>query len=227
METNDYKKFKFFKWNRNINPANVKDKVNLISEFGWDKSQLILVSKDFEIGKGQHRFLACKELGLPIFYQIDNNLTEERVKRLNSTSKKWLLTDFIDSNAKKGSNEYLYLSDFIKEYKVSQSCAVVVVPKFEVNSSDIRKGKSFEIAPNCIEIVEFLLNAKKTCSFWQSAYFTRAVKHLFNKANKSDIIRISELISTVPQTTSTIAYLTVFENILNRWRRDDKKIKLT
>jgi hypothetical protein len=227
METNDYKKFKFYKWNRNINPANVNDKVKLISEFGWDKSQSILVSKDFEIGDGQHRFLACKELGLPIVYKIDGDLTEERVKRLNSTSKRWVLNDFIDSNAKKGIKEYNYLSDVIKKYKISQSCAVVVVPKIELKANEMRNGKSFDIDQNAVAILEFLLNAKKTCSFWQSAYFTRAVKHLFNKVNKSDISRISELISTIPQATSTIAYLTIFENILNRWRRDDKKVKLT
>lgn len=47
----------------------------------------------FRITEGHHRFLACKSLGLPIKYIIDNRITLDKAIELSDTTSKWTETD--------------------------------------------------------------------------------------------------------------------------------------
>ncbi len=139
METNDYKKFKFFNWNREIDESNIKNKIKLIKQNGYEPTQPILVSSKFEIWDGQHRFIACKRLGVPVHFKITDDMSEERIKMINSNTRRWDLTDNITSNAKKGMHEYQFILDIMKDYHLHQTTAIIIATKTEITASDIRK----------------------------------------------------------------------------------------
>ncbi len=103
MTTIDYDRFKFKEDNREINIGLVTRIVKSINEIGYDSSKPIKVNKDMEIIDGQHRFLACKQLGLPILYDISKNADDHRTLiLLNANQEPWRTGDYVYSWAKTG-----------------------------------------------------------------------------------------------------------------------------
>ena len=72
----------------------------------------IMVDADMRIIDGQHRFYACKELGLPIYYVVKNDVDPEQAMiTLNQTSKKWEMMDWLRYRANKNGGCYKMLLD--------------------------------------------------------------------------------------------------------------------
>lgn len=114
--TMDYGKFNILDWNRDINRKHVEE-----LKLSIDKGEYInpiLVNKNYEILDGQHRFIAKKELGLPIQYIIETNDDDHRdaIKTLNSKSLSWKISDYVDAYAKDGNENYQMILELKKSY---------------------------------------------------------------------------------------------------------------
>jgi hypothetical protein len=71
---------------------------------------------------GQHRFLAAKELGLPIYYIINWGGSLSDTRKVNSTQKGWTLLDFARSYADSGREAYkVFLRMYEKYPKITPS----------------------------------------------------------------------------------------------------------
>lgn len=68
QETKEYEKFTFLSTNRPVQRNHVNKLKKSLSEYGFLESQPITVTEDYKILDGQHRFIACKEMGIPIKY---------------------------------------------------------------------------------------------------------------------------------------------------------------
>lgn len=93
-ETMDYGKFKFVEGNRDVRHANKI--IKSIQEIGLLMSP-ILVNERFGIIDGQGSFLACKALGLPVRYVIQNGIGVKEAQYLNKFQTNWKLDDYIHS----------------------------------------------------------------------------------------------------------------------------------
>jgi hypothetical protein len=116
--TRHYNKFKLINFNREINEKHVK---KLVKSMQVQYLPIpILVNKNMEIIDGQHRFTACQQLGLPIYYAI---MLEEKsvdlIQRINSLSKAWKLTDYHRAYVIQGQQEYIKLNNLLKKYDIS------------------------------------------------------------------------------------------------------------
>ena len=100
METYNYSQFKFNDKNRSISNKNVTDIKNSITQVGFIKQRAILVNKDNIIIDGHHRFLALKELNMPIIYEVEREISQKEMILLNSCQRTWTLEDFIRLYAK-------------------------------------------------------------------------------------------------------------------------------
>lgn len=126
--TTDYDIFNFLTGNRTINANNVKKLKESISENGYKKSQPIIVNKDFEIIDGQHRFIACEELKLPIYFTIERE-DEDSIKLtqdLNKNQKNWGLIDYIKSYVDRGYQDYINFLRFVEDRNLSVTTAIVL-----------------------------------------------------------------------------------------------------
>lgn len=112
--TKNYKQFKFVEGNRDIDHVNkIIKSIQIVGLF----VQPILVNQRMEIIDGQHRFSACKELELPIYYIVQDDVGLEEVKALNMASKNWSTKDFIKSYATGNHQvDYVYLQQLMKAY---------------------------------------------------------------------------------------------------------------
>lgn len=128
FSTTDYDIFNFLTGNRTINANNVKKLKESISENGYKKSQPIIVNQDFEIIDGQHRFTACEELKLPIYFTIERE-DEDSIKLtqdLNKNQKNWGLIDYIKSYADRGYQDYINLLNFVEDRNLNMTTVMVL-----------------------------------------------------------------------------------------------------
>lgn len=126
--TTDYDIFNFLTGNRTINANNVKKLKESINENGYKKSQPIIVNQDFEIIDGQHRFVACEELKLPIYFTIERE-DEDSIKLtqdLNKNQKNWGLIDYIKSYVDRGYQDYINFLRFVEDRNLSVTTAIVL-----------------------------------------------------------------------------------------------------
>lgn len=110
--TYDYGWFKFIDGNRKTDHVKA-----LIESFQKrDVPNAILCNEYGEIIDGQNRFLARKELGLPILYYCVEGLNIYDVASLNSYGKNWGTKEFIQMWADLGNENYRKIFEFRKIY---------------------------------------------------------------------------------------------------------------
>jgi ParB-like chromosome segregation protein Spo0J len=92
--TKDYNIFKFDSMNREIDERHVKRLVTSFEKKYVEKP--IIVNQNIVIMDGQHTFLALKQLGLEISYNIHHGMTIDDVPVLNGNQKAWTFHHYLD-----------------------------------------------------------------------------------------------------------------------------------
>lgn len=111
--------------NRDITRTHVDRLKEIIREKGYCKAFPIIVDEDGFIIDGQHRFLACKELGIepPIFVEKSFDI----VPILNSTQLKWGTKDYVKYYAEKDYPDYVILRRICISKKITPSAAFNII----------------------------------------------------------------------------------------------------
>lgn len=123
--TKDYEKFNVFSYNR---PIDIKHVNALKASFKAHPDLFlhpIVVNPEFEIVDGQHRFEAAKQLGLEIWYVIDESYVPEKLQVVNNVQIEWSLQDYINYWAAQGHEEYQKINQFCKENNVGLNIALI------------------------------------------------------------------------------------------------------
>ena len=60
----------------------------------------IIVNEKMEVCEGQHRLEAYRSLGMPITYIIKEGLNICDIRKMNSTSRKWTMEEYMISHVK-------------------------------------------------------------------------------------------------------------------------------
>lgn len=98
--------FKFDPLNRTIKARKlIKLKESIARTNG--NLQAVLIDRDGNIIDGQHRYVACKTLGLPVRYTIaDVDYKSSDMLELNNNSSGWVTSDFAEYHAKHKNPNY-------------------------------------------------------------------------------------------------------------------------
>jgi hypothetical protein len=84
----------------------------------------ILVNDEGVVLDGQHRLVAAKSLGLPVYYRIESEvhhgpaITMQDVATINSTSRGWSGPSYLHSYAKQGLADYVFMQNFMREHRI-------------------------------------------------------------------------------------------------------------
>ena len=114
MSTFKYELFSFIDGNRDIDH---EDRIEKSIRKSGLLVQPILVNQQMQIIEGQNRFQCCKNLGLPIYYVVQEDIGLEEVKSLNSASKNWTTKNYIHSFAAGNRQlDYVYVEQLMKAY---------------------------------------------------------------------------------------------------------------
>ena len=113
--TRDYKMFKTLEGNRDVLEARKQKVENSIKKYGYIPIPIV-VNERYEIIDGQARFEVFRELGLPICYCVIPGLGIEECIGLNVTQTSWTMTDYINSYASLGNENYVRLKQVMELY---------------------------------------------------------------------------------------------------------------
>lgn len=163
QQTTEYGKFNFLSNNRKVDQAHVNNIKKAMEENGnLTKVVPVLVNQKMEIIDGQHRFQACKELGLPVYYTMVSGLSVHEARSMNILQKNWTLGDFAKSYADSGNvnyRRYLVLKD---TYGFSDSITLASCKELSLTDrSGYRGYKSFKAGDLTVTDEQFA-DAKET-----------------------------------------------------------------
>lgn len=124
-KTSDYNKFKFLDLNRSLDRRCINALKNSILKNGYIGSP-ILVNDKYEILDGQHRFVALKESGMEIPYQVVDN-GYDAIIDLNTTQHNWGIEDYINYYCEKNYNQhYIRLKRLCNEFNTSPTNILIM-----------------------------------------------------------------------------------------------------
>jgi hypothetical protein len=226
MKTKNYSVFSFSKENREVKVKNVEAIKQSMSKHGFITGRPILTTNDGVIIDGQHRFLAAKELGIEVEYQMLDGDYLEKMIQLNSTQSNWSLEDYVNSYASQNVDCYIKLLKFQEKYDLSLSSAITIFFGSGVNSSTIRKGEVIKIRRNSEGIIEYILNCN-TIPYNKDNKFIRAIVSVYDKLSKTQLNRLKARIITIPKLSNSNDFVTAFENVINKGKRGDHKVHLS
>lgn len=227
METYNYSQFKFNEKNRVISNKNVMDIKNSISEIGFIKQRSVIINKDYVIMDGHHRFIALKELQMPIIYEIEEEMNQREMILLNSCQKNWKLEDFIELYAKDNIPVYQEIINVSKQYNITITNSIIICIKEQKNRPKlIRSGYSFEIYNQKEKLIDLIIYAKEQLGFTIKKDFIFALRTLLEKSNENQINKVKNSFSSIREQVSVTNYLITFENIINKNLSKENRINL-
>lgn len=231
------KDIKITEANRKINQYQVERLERIIKKNGYCKGRPILVDQDGFIVDGQHRYLACKNLGIdaPI-EQVDNF---DLVATLNSTQLNWSLRDYVNFYAVKGLEDYIILDALCKEKGISPAVAITIiygkslgkVGSTKASDNPIRTGnltipdKSPKGLAKLERKVQAILDLVAQLDLPKTDRLITAITRLSNDSNFSFKImqnKIAYQRSRIYRCTTIQEYMTMLSNIYNN--KNAKKV---
>mgnify|MGYP001569443450 FL=1 len=125
QSTKDYEKFSLIKGNRILIPGHVARLTTSILQKNMLPQNPIIVNEKFEVIDGQHRLEVARNNDLDIFYIVVPGARFEEIIVLNSNNKVWNSTDYINSYASQGDKDFLWIKEFIENYAISVTQALM------------------------------------------------------------------------------------------------------
>lgn len=223
------------------NNANVKRVKKIIKEKGFDPNQPIIcayIDGKLYILDGQHRVLACIELGEPVYLIVLNITTfevaNEYCKSVNNTKKKWDVMDYIHSiiNDPKQSEakrkDYETVLSWSKKYNVSISYLLdIVIGEGSTKAGGVLKNDlDFSLRTDSVYILNFALELAMLSNLglrlMASKSFVRCVAIMLRNNVYRDNIKFHNKIKghsftfQPKEADSNDFVLTAFEKVLNK-----------
>jgi hypothetical protein len=235
QKTSEYSQFLSSPFQRPTKESKIQKLMESMRKIGFDYSTPIVVKqvgKFLQVVRGQHRLEAASRLGLPIYFVIQNELTDYDAIDTSETS--WSPSDTVSAFAEAGYSHYVYLREFSNTHKLPLVLAARLLSgsnstngvresltngEFEITSS--------ESALNVVTVIDALSSKWKFC---RVSNFIGAVQAMF--LNKSvmwpHFIKRMTASTVVPsKRTSILEYLYLFEEIYNFRLPSDQRIPLS
>lgn len=156
MQTDNLTQFKRIE-NRDICRNNVEKIKNSLKQKNLLELRPIIVNERMEIIDGQHRIEACKELGLPIWYEVQKGTSCDDIILLQNQDR-WTIEDYITFYCKKGYSDYIYLRDFMKKYNIKTRGALELLSYKQHKLSEIVRLGKFKLREGISNIDDLMNN---------------------------------------------------------------------
>lgn len=185
--SSDYDKFTLSEFNRI--PSLSKKLSESIRKNDLTQYNPILVDNRLVIIDGQHRFLVCMELGLPIYFIISDEVMINDAADINQASKNWSTLDYIIHYYKRGVESYVKLVDYSKKYNL-HTTNLLALGKGSVDKNqtitDLTKSGKFRFKMSDEKVEELLNNFQVFREFYDFADTTIFFKAYIRVASLND-----------------------------------------
>lgn len=232
--TRDYSLFKSLGGNRDVNKLHLARLKESIKK--KHLTTIIMVNERFEIIDGQHRFLICQELNLPINYIISHNYGLNEVQILNANMKNWTISDYVNGYCDLGNKDYIMFRDFIEKYGFTNQVAMLLLSgehqsgTNETSISTKFKEGLFKVVniEDSKRLAEKILMIEPFYSGFMRRSFIIAMVGMFKNKN----FEFTEFIQKLKQQPTTLTdcvnvgqYKVLIEEIYNYRRREKVNLR--
>lgn len=174
--TTQYDMFGRISSNRKIDRKHVKNLVEVIRANNLLHLNPIIVDGELRVVDGQHRLEAARQLGVPIYYIVNDSVGKTDIAALNSNKKNWSLVDYINFHTKENRPGFKRLQEFMELYPMMpvSSALTLLSGNGRHDTAAIRQGHvDVSNADQAEEIAEFLLWLRP----YYDAAFSNSVAH--------------------------------------------------
>lgn len=237
-ETTDYDQFKLLKGNRTVNMLHV-EKLKLSFARKYLLSPII-VNENFEIIDGQHRFMAAKELKLPVWYIAVGGYSLMDIQIYNTNASNWKKKDFLNMYVDLGKPAYIKFKEFMDTYpdfgirvcealisNLSGSMTVSIAGRNTQGTVFQRGDLEIPDYEKTIEVTEKIMQVKPYYEGFYRESFVKAMIFIF-KIEAYDHSKFMERIQANPNSlhncNKVSEYKLLIEDIYNF--RSQKKVSL-
>lgn len=233
-QTTDYSKFKFYEDNRD--PRSVARIKKSIKKIGCMYGVPVLVTPDFHILDGQNRFLACKNLQIPVYYTIQKleGVSYKKYIIKLQIHKVWKLNEYIRHYAMRNIQYHSTVNEFAQKYgfNTSNNIKICTANKNKKgtgpqNFQQIKEGVDLPLEPKRDLIAEYILRFKELY-FYSSTKFVICMKSFYLNKNvtKKELETLYNRRMTLSEQASLSEYIKMFENVINKGRKEEERISL-
>jgi len=185
--TKNYEQFGYKFGNRKVemNPNYIKKLVKAMSENYIPIP--IMVNPNFEVLDGQHRLEAIKQLNLPVYFIITDDLDVNDIRGINSVVKKWSMDEYLQSfkdSEGEIAGPYTTLDWYRKKYNLNLDTSIAILHNSGtmlsgVHRDEFKNGK-FEVKNLswAKSFGNFLLKIKPYFAHFNKRAFVFALLHL-------------------------------------------------
>lgn len=251
FKTIDYDMFKKHPHNRELVRNNVDRLIKSIKTRDLLEFRPLTVDKHFRIIDGQHRLQAARELRIPVWYQVLDEVKVEDMHLLNNAQRQWSYDDYLNFFCQEGKIDYLRLRAFMNSHNLTLRQTLTVLNKKERGGNIKSEKPNGELKPfksglfvypseqeekECLEIfhaiqkVQELIRTKTAgnCLYVKGTLFIRSLSVFFSiKAVNVDIFlgKIAYRLDLMHNCNSMANYLLMFKTIYN-YRNSSNRIEL-
>jgi hypothetical protein len=237
-ETTNYDLFQLLPENRVVDTNHVRKLVAQIRENNLLRIKPLDVTPEMGVIDGQHRLAAARELGLPIYYKIGQQLNEAAITALNVGQRNWQATDYLHYWTVKGKPSYVAFTDFRTRHpRISFSNAKIMLSGVSGGrgSDPFRLGQwegageaEVAVAEQVAMLVE-RIGAETPFKFSAHTGFVGALYHCVTRVEGFDANEMMRTILAQPLSLVPCAshkqWLEMLSRIYNHFKREENRIR--
>ena len=227
LQTTNYDKFRDIRGNREINRKHLLKLQGSILENNMLDLNPIIVNDRMEVLDGQHRLLACKNLGIPVSYIVAANGGIAEVRMLNTNVRNWTMRNYLDCYVTRGFEEYLKVKNFMEKTGSTLGVATLLLSGNLSKSSQsiINNFRNGDFRANqeeyAYDFMKKLEDISKFCedNCYLSRDFVTALGYVYRKgfSHKHLLEKMTESHTRFTGLRTRKQYIRKFEDILS-WR---------
>lgn len=234
QKTSDLSQFTFTEENRKVRNDHLSELIESIRSCNLLEMRPITVNEKMEVIDGQHRLMAARHLGLPIYYKVEKNLDADHMIALN-LSRQWNHADYLNHYVQRGFPEYRKFQEFVKSQQLRIPVALtLLMGNGHSVRRDFREGKfkfnqefTQDQLTNCRTTQDVIKRSNGVSHYLESAKFWKAIVTLvshpdFNLEKWLD--NLKRFTTRFDMKATTADYLKLIMDVYN-WR-NPKKIHL-
>ena len=234
QQTNDYGQFTLLNANRDTNRAHVERLMKEFEERGNLTSvQPILVNENFQIIDGQHRFLAAKELGAPVYFTVMQGGTVSEARRMNILHRQWGTDDYAKSYANSGDASYQRYQRLREDGMKHNEIMTFGFGETSGIYADFREG-NMVLSPELeTTILEKYNKLEEIRALMPNSSDNRDLTRAVNKLLKNESYDHSRMLqklevagASIPSFATTEDYLRALEDVYNRNMSAENRVRL-
>jgi len=233
QKTTDYKQFKFFKHNRDIQKGHIRELTKSIEERNLLEYFPIMVDNKKNVIDGQHRLFVAKELGVPIYFREIPDFVLKDMLIINSNLRQWRTYDYLKFYCEQKLPDYIVLRDFMKKFGFTANISLYLLSKGDgLSNFNLFKSGDFKVEDLAAgrRLARILTDYKQITidDAWKRREFSAALKKLDKEYDIEAILK--KAINHKLKITGALnvrGFLRQFEVIMNyKLKSDENYVRL-